>query len=94
MLTLLSLARRYSEGAYRVWARELHDGSYAIVLQNAFSMEMGVKIQFTPDMIGWDKDQQFTARDLFKKEDLEGILSEVTMIVEPSDVQMIRVYKA
>jgi alpha-N-acetylgalactosaminidase len=84
---------QYGNDLYRVWARPMDDGSFAIVLQNAFAMEAYQKITFTPDMIGWDADTQFTARDLFEHKDL-GVFSEITMNVNPSDVQMLRIYKA
>ena len=47
------------EDLHRVWARELHDGSYA-VLQKAWSMGDFDKISFKPEMIGWEEDVKYT----------------------------------
>ena len=85
------LVDEFSSGysKYRVWARELHDGSYAIVLQNNHDMGTGVQIKFDAEMIGWDKDATFAARDLYEHKDLGDFKNPVTMVVQPSDVKMI-----
>jgi len=80
------------DGDYRVWAREMSDGSFAVVLQNACVMNRYEKITFTPDMIGWGVEQVMQVRDLYEMKDL-GEMTEISMNVQPSDVEMFRVYK-
>eukprot|EP00518_Triparma_eleuthera_P004149 CAMPEP_0182454530 /NCGR_PEP_ID=MMETSP1319-20130603/1124_1 /TAXON_ID=172717 /ORGANISM="Bolidomonas pacifica, Strain RCC208" /LENGTH=413 /DNA_ID=CAMNT_0024652547 /DNA_START=13 /DNA_END=1254 /DNA_ORIENTATION=+ len=72
---------------YRVWARELHDGSYSIVLQNHHNMGTSVKITFDATMIGWESGTKFAARDLYAHKDLGDQSGSITMLVNPSDVE-------
>ena len=76
-------------GNARVWARELHDGSYAVVLQNAGAMGANILIEFKTEMIkDWAAGAKFLVRDLYNHHDVgtfDGLFSEK---VKPSDVEM------
>ena len=82
-----------SYSKYRVWARELHDGSYAIVLQNNHDMGTSVKVTFDAAMVGWESWAKFAARDLYAHNDLGNHDGSITMLVNPSDVEALVVKK-
>ena len=77
-------------GLIRIWAKELEDKSFAIALQNGGTMGAGIKITFKPELVGWASGSTFKVEDLFEHKEL-GEFKEILFMVEPSNVEMIRV---
>ena len=79
-------------GLARVWGRELQDGSYAVVLQNAGKMGAGLQVKFESSMIpGWGAGASFEARDLYAHADVGKVEGELNVNVQPSSVEMFKV---
>ena len=78
------------DGDFEVWAKELHDGSRAVVLFNRSESE--AEFGFDWSEVGLPKNLEFTVRDLWQKKDVGKYKGSYSATVPSHGVVMVKVY--
>jgi hypothetical protein len=78
-----------SPGSDKIFAKELHDGSYAVVFFNSGSFSSPHNINVTFEEVGITS-KSVLVRDLFQKKDLGIFTNKFTAYVNPSGVVMVK----
>ena len=78
------------DGDFEVWAKELHDGSRAVVLFNR--SESDARFGFDWSEVGLPQKLEFTVRDLWQKKDIGHYKGSYSATVPSHGVVMVKVY--